>query len=128
MASESASVNIQEPGGQALFHGGLRLKTDVVVVLEDGGSVAMVLAATPPVTLNGEGGLREQVAPATWLVSQLRATESGMLFTGVTVSWVVPVCPAVMLTPGGLTAKVKSGKLTVKRAEACADAKLVSPG
>jgi hypothetical protein len=53
---------------------------------------------------------------------QLRATESEILFTGVNVICVVPVCPAVMGKFGSLVPKLKSGRFTVMDTEAEAGA------
>ena len=64
-------------------------------------------------TLKGEGGLRVQVTFAICWVLQLRATESEMLFRGVMLIWVIPGCPAVTVTVGGLAPKLKSGRFTL---------------
>jgi hypothetical protein len=97
----------------------------VVEGLEDGGRVPMdsiVLAVFPLETLKGEGGIKEQVTFANLDESQLRATESEMLFTGVMVICVIPVCPAVIGTLELPAPIVKSGRFTVTYALATVEA------
>jgi hypothetical protein len=92
MARAFAKPIVHKPGG------GIRLDPDEggqikeVVMLEEGGSVAIVNvveAGAPFERLSGEAGLKEQVAPAMGVL-QVKVTVLEMLFMGVRVSCVEP--------------------------------------
>jgi regulator of extracellular matrix RemA (YlzA/DUF370 family) len=88
----------------------------VVVGLVEGGSVVIVTvveAAAPLERLNGEAGLKEQLAPASEGRLQDTATELAILVMGVIVSLVDPDCPAGMVRFEELVAKLKLGRITL---------------
>jgi hypothetical protein len=85
------------------------------VELEDGGKVLIVAitgADAAFVSDMGDGGLKEQLAPATLVVSQESVTELAALLSGEMVRPTAPLPPAVIVTAGVADDTVKSGTVT----------------
>jgi hypothetical protein len=91
-------------------------KSSDVVVLEDGGSVAIINvvdAGAPPERFKDEAGLKEQVAPAIFRALHASATVLEAALLGVIVTIVLPVCPAITGTVAAPGTMLKSGIVTL---------------
>lgn len=85
-------------------------------MLGDTGNVVIVSrveAEAPLERLIGEAGLKENVTPGKKGPEQRKATLLEMLLSGVIVTLVDPLCPAVMVKFGTSVPSVKSGIITL---------------
>jgi hypothetical protein len=86
------------------------------VVLGDTGNVVIVSTVeveAPLERLIGEAGLNENVTPGKKGPEQMKATLLKTLLSGVIVTLVDPLCPAVMVKFGTSVPIVKSGMVTL---------------